>query len=79
MSYVIIIFVVMVIVIVIVIVLVMLIVSVRLLIHVILILLLDYYIDITTCSIVNGKGNCSIHNRNHTQAPTPLGVVLKNL
>jgi hypothetical protein len=65
MSYVIIIFVVMVIVIVIVIVLVMLIVSVRLLIHVILILLLDYYIDITTCSIVNGKSICIIHNRNH--------------
>ena len=48
-----------------VIVLVMLIVIVRLLIHVILILLFDYYIEITTCSIVNGKSICSIHNRNH--------------
>ena len=48
-----------------VIVLVTLIVSVRLSIHVIFILLFDYYIDITTCSIVNGKSICSIHNRNH--------------
>ena len=49
----------------IVIVLVMLSVIVRLLIHFILILLFDYYIDITTCSIVNGKSICIIHNRNH--------------
>ena len=54
-SYVIVIFII--IVIVIVIVLVMLIVSARLLIHLIFILLSEYYIDITTCSIVNGKGN----------------------
>ncbi len=37
----------------------------RLLISVILILLFDYFIDITICSIVNGTGNCIIHNRNH--------------
>ena len=24
----------------------------------------DYYIDITTCSIVNVKGTCILHNRN---------------
>ena len=54
-----------VIVIVIAIVLVMLIVFVRLFIHVIVILLFDYYIDITTYSIVNGTGNCIIHNRSH--------------
>ena len=44
----------------------MLSVLVRLLIHVIVILLFDYYIDITTYIIVNGKGNSSIHNRSHT-------------
>ena len=38
---------------------------VRLFIHVIVILLLDYYIDNTTYSIVNGTGNCIIHNRSH--------------
>ena len=63
MSYVIII--VMVIVIVIVIVLVMLSVIVRLLIHVIAILLFGYYTDITIYIIVNGTGNCIIHNRSH--------------
>ena len=48
----------------------MLIVIVRLLIHVIVILIFDYYIDITTYSIVNGKGNCIIHhrNRNHVNS-----------
>ncbi len=50
---------------VIVIILILLIVIVRLLINVIMILLFDYYIDITTCSIVNDTGNCSIHNRSH--------------
>ncbi len=43
----------------------MLIVIARLLVHVIVNLIFDYYIDITTCSIVNGKGNCIIHNRSH--------------
>ena len=47
-----------------VIVLITLIVIVRLSIHVIFILLFDYYIDITTCSIVNVKGTCILHNRN---------------
>ena len=53
------------IVIVITIVLVMLSVFVRLLKHVMVILLFDCYIDITTYSIVDGTGNCIIHNRSH--------------
>ena len=43
----------------------MLSVLVRLLIHVLVILLFDYYVEITTCSIVICQGNCRIHSRNH--------------
>jgi hypothetical protein len=63
--FIIVIVIVIVVVIVIFIVIVMLIVIARLLISVILILLFDYFIDITMCSIVNGIDNCIIHNRNH--------------
>ena len=54
----------------------MLSVLVRLLIHVIVILLFAYYIAIITYSIVNGTGNCIIHNRSHTQVDSDSNYII---
>jgi hypothetical protein len=66
----------MVVVIVIVTVIVMLSVLVTLLIHVIVILLFDCDIDITTSSIVNGAGNCIIHNRSHKHVNSDRNYII---
>jgi hypothetical protein len=54
----------------------MLSVLVTLLIHVIVILLFDCDIDITTSSIVNGAGNCIIHNRSHKHVNSDRNYII---
>ena len=54
----------------------MLSVLVRLLIHVIVILLFDCDIDITTSSIVNGAGNCIIHNCSHKHVNSDRNYII---